>query len=351
MQAIRTLYAGIDSASFSAVMPRHIYLEIANTYPTEPGKVFEFFYHSPEAGYTIRLKHKSDTERKIQKQGGVSAHVNLHALCCYEQDFSSVAKSFFLEQTNVNRIDFCTDFNKKLPDWDGVKVTRQRAPMVVPRESITYGWGTKYKSLAAIFYDKLLDIQAANGAKDFFLKHYEKRDKRAGVTRFELRIMKEMFKATEKTFSIENLSARAPEFAELAEKAMRRIIVTDPEYLQFKTTYLEQVHNFFSGTAGEIRERPKIEYDTIQLRKQLVGIALAIAKKNDWSRELAENPPDAETLLQMLVGICQESVFNPEVAQKYIAIAEDKTPKFTPEKVTRNTNHLESLLQDAVKHR
>lgn len=304
-------------------MPLEIFEELAATAPDQGRGPFQVFIHDGRRGYTLRAKHVSDNQKKITNQGGVSVHTNLHSRACYEESFLHVRNTFRLTNCTINRLDFALDLQKNLPDHSKVYVKRQRRPMIVPRESITYGWGTKYKSLAAIFYDKLKDISEHKGEKDYLLKHYEGRDRRSGVTRFELRVMKESIKQSGQIYPLESLTTKSPDLRDLVTGTFNRIVIKDPRYATLPEVFTDYAGRYFSGNYRIAEKREPTNYDISQLQKQMFGTALAICRQHRGYREIAANLNDPEHLAELLNGVFLEALYLPGAENKLLSFLDE----------------------------
>lgn len=328
MREFKAFYRGIDTLSYSAVMPPNIYEEFLKI-DKEPGKgPFRIFFHDPMNGYTVRVGHVSDNQRKVSQQGGYSAFVNLHSLACYNRDFGIANKYFHLKGGKINRIDFAVDMQNSVPNPSKVKVTRQKLPMVVPKQSITYGWGTKYKSLTAIFYDKLADIAAGNGEKNYLLDHYKDRDKRTGVTRFEIRVMKEFLKRTGQEYFIQELTFPTKHIGSAIKKCVERVKMSDRRYPQFHENISKEIDTYFSLDINVDFPRVKEEYDVSQLSKQMIGIAAAIIRKSPRFKEIVEGMNAWQFVPELMVGMFREHLHMPHGLTKcedlFVRISEAK---------------------------
>ena len=328
MKKLKIFYRGIDTLSYSATMPREIYNLVKEEKEDRQKRAFNFFHHDPKTGFTIRAGHLSDNPQKVREQGGYSAFVNVHSLACYNKDFTSIAQKFSLENCSINRIDFAVDMQNSVPDYKKIKVARQSAPMVVPQESITYGWGTKYKSISAIFYDKIKDIQASKGEKDYLLKHYANRDKRTGITRFEIRIMKEMIRRRKKIYSPISAEFQATELGELIKAGLKRVKMTDPKYPNFNEKIEKEIDQYFCIDIKQNIPRQRAEYDTTMLAKQMIGIAAAITKRSPRFREIAEQLESGEMLAELMKGIFNEYLNMPfgltKAHETFVKIAQER---------------------------
>jgi hypothetical protein len=206
--------------------------------------------------------------------------------------------------------------------------------MVVPNESITYGWGKKYKSMASIFYDKLKDIEAHRGEKDYLLKHYNQRDKRTGVTRFELRIMKEMIKQTKQTFSPVEVDHGIKRLGNLLKKGLSRIKITDPKYPKFHQKIESEIDRYFDVDIPINSPRVKQDYDFTMMTKQMIGIASSILYKSARYREIAENLDSPELMTDLMQIIFREALHNPHGLTKcndlFVRIQEEKQIRENP---------------------
>ncbi len=307
------LYTGIDGLNVTGVMPVDMYESLASMYPTRENAIFKLFLNDEFAGVTVQANHKTDNDKKIKEQGGYTAFINFHSFFCYRGDYLKLTNALGIKNPRVTRLDFAFDFNLPLPDFRKVKVFRLTKSMIVPGESITYGWGTRYKKLAVIWYDKLADIFASNGKKDYFLKHYQGIDSRKGVTRLELRLMREIWRQEEKKLFLSDVVKRSKDIKEILWNQVTKINNRDKRWIGSESEIANALEKEFDGKEREAQEVETPTTNINQLQITTIGLLYRIAYLKQNTREELLKAKDPGELIAILEETFSNLFQNPRV--------------------------------------